>query len=79
MVYDVVIIIFFVGVIPHRQRGCSKLLGGANPHVIFLLSPVSCLLSPSSIRILPFKKSVVIFVRYVSNCKLIQKLVTSVT
>ncbi|WP_287244230.1 MULTISPECIES: transposase [unclassified Okeania] len=27
---------------------CSKLLGGANPHVIFLLSPVSCLLSPSS-------------------------------
>ncbi|RQH33494.1 hypothetical protein D5R40_21340, partial [Okeania hirsuta] len=22
--------------------------GGANPHVIFLLSPVSCLLSPSS-------------------------------
>ncbi|WP_353735965.1 MULTISPECIES: PAS domain S-box protein [unclassified Okeania] len=23
------IIIFFVGLIPHRQRGCSKLLGGA--------------------------------------------------
>ncbi|NES93605.1 MAG: DUF1361 domain-containing protein, partial [Okeania sp. SIO2B9] len=29
-------------------HGVHALLGGANPHVIFLLSPVSCLLSPSS-------------------------------
>ncbi|RQH11583.1 hypothetical protein D5R40_24250 [Okeania hirsuta] len=33
-----------MGLIPHRLQGVHALLGGANPHVIFLLSPVSCLL-----------------------------------
>ncbi len=44
-----IIIIFFVGLIPHRQRGCSRITWGSvdaerpfvdYPHVIFLLSPV---------------------------------------
>ncbi len=41
-----IIIIFFVGLIPHRQRGCSRITWGSESPCNF--PPVSCLLSPVS-------------------------------
>ncbi|WP_287287806.1 hypothetical protein, partial [Okeania sp. SIO2B9] len=46
MFYWTIVIIFFVGLIPHRQRGCSRITWGSESPCNF--PPVSCLLSPVS-------------------------------